>query len=83
MIKLKSFWVRTNICPDFSQVFRKNYYTNTCLGHLTDKVTTRFEKGLFTGMVLINLQKAFDAIDRQILLKKMKYLGFSKNNDIV
>ena len=30
-------------------------------------------------MVLINLQKAFDAIDRQILLKKMKYLGFSKN----
>ena len=30
-------------------------------------------------MVLIDLQKAFDTIDHQILLKKMKYLGFSEN----
>ena len=30
-------------------------------------------------MVLIDLLKAFDTIDHQILLKKMKYLGFSKN----
>ena len=30
-------------------------------------------------MILIDLQKVFDTIDHQILLKKMKYLGFSKN----
>ena len=30
-------------------------------------------------MILINFQKAFDTIDHQILLKKMKYLGFFKN----
>ena len=30
-------------------------------------------------MILIDLQKAFGTIDHQILLKKMKYLGFSKN----
>ena len=40
---------------------------------------TRFEKGLFTGMIMIDLQKAFDTIDHQILIEKMKYLGFSKN----
>ena len=34
-------------------------------------------------MVLIDLQKTFDTIDHQIFLKKMKYLGFSKNNYIV
>ena len=63
----------------FQSRFRKNYSTNTCLGPLTDKITTGFEKGLFTGMILIDLQKAFDTIHHQILLKKMKYLGFSKN----
>ena len=57
----------------------KNYSTRTCLGHLTDKITTGFEKGLFTGMILIDLQKVFDTIDHQMLLKKMKYLGFPKN----
>ena len=30
-------------------------------------------------MILIDLQKAFDTNEYQILLKKMKYLGFSKN----
>ena len=30
-------------------------------------------------MILIDLQKAFDTTDHHILLKKMKYLGFSKN----
>ena len=30
-------------------------------------------------MILIDLQNAFDTIDHQILIKKMKYLGFSKN----
>ena len=33
-------------------------------------------------MVLIDLQKAFDTTDHQILLRKMKYLGFSKNTII-
>ena len=70
---------KNKILCRFQYGFRKNYSTNTCLRHLTDKITTGFEKGLFTGMVLIELQKAFDTIDHEILIKKMKYLGFSKN----
>ena len=63
----------------FQSGFRKNYSTNTSLGHLTNKITAGFEKDLFTGMILIDLQNAFDTTDPHILRKKMKYLGFSKN----
>ena len=75
----KEFLSRNKILYRFQSGFRNNYSTNTCLGHLTDKITTGFEKGLFTGLILIDLQKAFDTIDHQILIKKLKYLGFSKN----
>ena len=59
--------------------FRKHYSTDTCLSYLPDKVRTGFEKGSLTGMVLIDLQKAFDTIDHGILLDKMNCLGFFKS----
>ena len=77
--QIEEFLSKNKLLYRFQSGFRKKYSTSTCLGHLTDKITTGFEKGLFTGMILIDLQKAFDTIDHQILLKKMEYLDFSKN----
>ena len=65
------------ILYSYQSGFRKHHSTDTCLSYLTDKVRTGFEKGLLTGMVLINLQKAFDTIDHGTLLDKMNCLGFS------
>ena len=61
----EEFLSKNKLLYRFQSGFRRNYSTNTCLGHLTDKITTGFEKGLFTGMVLIDLQKAFDTIDHK------------------
>ena len=66
----ENFLSKSELLYRFQSGFRKNFSTNTCFGHLTDKITTGFEKDLFTGMILINLQKAFNNIDHQILLKK-------------
>ena len=78
MTKHKSFWVKTKFSTDFNLVSKKTLPLTFALD-MTDKITTRFEKGLVTGMILIDLQKAFYTIDPQILIKKIKYLGFSKN----
>ena len=75
----QEFLSKNKILYRFPSGFQKSYSTNTCLGYLTDKITTGFEKGLFIGMIMINLQKVFDSTDHQILIKKMKYLGLSKN----
>ena len=41
------------------------------------KLKIGFEEGLLTGIVMIDLQKAFDTIDHSILLEKMSCLGFA------
>ena len=38
---------------------------------------TGFNSGLLTGIILIDLQKAFDTINHNILLRKKASLGFS------
>ena len=45
---------------------------------LTDKILKGFDEGLLTGMILIDLQKAFDTINHQILFKRLKAMGFSE-----
>ena len=57
--------------------FRTNHSINRCLSFLTDKILKGFDEGLLTGMILIDLQKAFDTINHEILLKKLEAIGFS------
>ena len=45
---------------------------------LTDKSQKRFDEGLLTRMILIDLQKAFDIIVHETSLKKTKAIRFSR-----
>ena len=62
---------------------RKSFSTNSCLTLLTDKTNKCFESGKYTGLILIDLQKAFDTIDHEILLKKMGCIGFLEKNNFM
>ena len=57
--------------------FRPYHSPDTCLSYLSDRIMQGFENRMFTGMILIDLQKAFDTIDHEIFLEKMKHLGFA------
>ena len=71
------FVTKENVLYKFQSCFRKFHSTDSCLSYLKDKVSKGFDSGLLTGMILIDLQKAFDTIDHKILIEKMKCMGFS------
>ena len=48
----------------------KESLIDTSLSYLMDKIVTGFDSGLLTRMILIDLQKAFDAINHVMLLIK-------------
>ena len=75
----QNFLFENNILYKYQSGFRKNHSTDSCLSYLNDKILQGFDSGKITGMILIDLQKAFDTIDHKILLDKLVYIGFSKN----
>ena len=64
-----------NFLYDYQSGFRNSNSTDSCLTHLTDQIRFELDKGNYTGMVMIDLQKAFDTFDHDILLNKLKAIG--------
>ena len=74
-----SFLSNNEILYNYQSGFSKNHLTDSCLTFLHDKILKGFDKGLMTGMILIDLQKIFDTIDHDILLKNLSAIGFSNH----
>ena len=70
------FLSANKILYNYQSGFRTNHSTNLCLSFWTDKILKGFDEGLLTRMILIDLQKAFDTINHEILLKKLEAIGF-------
>ena len=63
-----------NILYKYQPGFRIKHSTDLCLSYFNDKILKGFDNCLFTSMILIDLQK--DTIDHNILLEKLKAIGF-------
>ena len=63
--------------------FSKFHSIDSCLSHLEDKVAKGFDSGFLTGMISIDLRKAFDTIDQKILIEKMKFLMLQNGLNVI
>lgn len=75
--QLYKYLHEANLFYTFQSGFRESFSTDSCLLHLTDIIRMEMDKGNLTGMILLDLQKAFDTVNHTILIKKLKALGLN------
>ena len=72
--QLESYLVTNNIIYDHQSGFRKSYSTDSCLINLLYNIKLNTSKGLYPGMIMLDLQKAFDTVNPDILFGKLELM---------
>ena len=74
--QIEDYLNRRKLIYMYQSGFRTNHSKDLCLAQLIDFVATGMDKQMDTSMILVDLQKAFDTLDHEVLLEKIKYFGF-------
>ena len=77
-LQLYQYLITNNFLSNKQFGFRKGFSTTTALTSFADEVLLNMEQGKLCGAVFIDLTKAFDTVDHQIMLCKLSEVGLSE-----
>ena len=78
--KVSLFLERSKILSDQQGGFRKGFSTASSIVDLTNILFDNINKGLTSLVAFIDLKKAFDTVNHEILVKKLALYGFQGTN---
>lgn len=64
--QIEEYIFKCNIFYELQSGFSRMHSTETKILYLTDYIKKELDKGKLSGMVLLDLQKAFDTVDHNI-----------------
>ena len=75
------YYLETNELLSNTQFgFREGRSTTAAALNLTDQILSAFDENKFTIGIFLDLKKAFETVDHNILIHKLHHLGISNNN---
>ena len=72
-----AYFQENNLLSNHQSGYRPLHSTSTCLIDVTNRLLQNIDRGRLTGMIFLDLTKAFDTIDHDVMLNKLLDLGFS------
>ena len=72
------FLTINNLMEPLQSGFKSGYSTATALLKITDDIFSSIDAGEVTFLVLLDYSKAFDTVNHELLLAKLKVLGFTE-----
>ena len=77
--QLYAYLCSRNILSDSQSGFRPNHSTTTTLLEVQDYILNNMDKGFATGVIFLDLKKAFDTVSHEILINKLASYGIKDN----
>ena len=74
--QIYSYFTRNTLLQPNLHGYRSNRSTQTALLQMYDRWVRSAHEGKLSGVVLLDLNSAFDLVDPELLLKKLKIYGF-------